>query len=123
MSLLYGKSALWRWLVYQTTLSPWRALAVSGSFLAVGLGTGWALLGANERFGGGGAAARDAELRRKLARDPEAQRYAQHSKDALAAIFAQVQSPSNTPSLPRDATHTSAQPLRIPGVAWHPRAS
>jgi hypothetical protein len=118
MALLYEKSATWRWLVQQARRSTAGLLGVSGAFTVIGLGTGAALYAFSEWFSGG-AEKRAANYRAAMRHDPEAQRYALHSRNALRAVFEQraeqgkaVPDPNCPKTLPK-----------IPQVAWHPKAN
>lgn len=169
MALLFEKSATWRWLVYQSKQSPLRMLVVSGGIFATFYGVGKGVQAAQQLYAGD-EEGRARELRERLKSDREAQRYASHSRRALASVFAQLHegergaggdggsgsgdsaaaaSGRDATAAPATANEASAggsggaappsraasgrsaraapnadepERLKLPGVAWHPRA-
>lgn len=121
MALLYEKSATWRWLVQQARQSNARLLGISGAFVVIGMGTGTAIYAFSEWFSGG-AEKRAANYRAAIRHDPEAQRYAAHSRDALRALFEQRTDRAKE-GLDSAPVERSAALPKIPQVAWHPKAS
>jgi hypothetical protein len=120
MALLYEKSATWRWLVQQARRSTAGLLRVSGAFIAIGMGTGVAIYAFSEWFSGG-AEVRAANYRAAMRHDPEAKRYADHSRDALRALFAQ-RADQQTVEPETSSEKSSIALPKIPRVAWHPKA-
>jgi hypothetical protein len=65
------------------------------------------------------------ELETLRSRDTETARYAKHSKEALATLFEQVQPNGDSESarLLDESRKAGKPPIKLPGVAWHPRAA
>lgn len=133
MALLYEKSATWRWLVHQSKQSPLHMLAVSGGILAAFYGLGQGVYALQQYYAGDGEE-RAREFRAEMQRDREAQRYAAHSRRALASMFAQLRNDKGNGSSANEARGRGSaaegeeeereeqERVKLPGVAWHPRA-
>lgn len=80
----------------------------------IGKGSQLATSGATERA--------KEEIESKLRKDAEAARYASHSKNALAVMFESIK-PRETDSETDPNAEYKRNPIKLPGVMWHPKVA
>lgn len=117
MALLYERSALWRAIVSATRdpriLVLFTVTTAAGGY-ALGKGSEMATAGASEKV-------KD-DMEKKLRKDVEAARYANHSKNALAVMFDSLK-PAETDTANDPNAKYKKHPIKLPGVMWHPKVA
>mmetsp|Transcript_34786 Transcript_34786/g.85130 ORF Transcript_34786/g.85130 Transcript_34786/m.85130 type:complete len:150 (-) Transcript_34786:46-495(-) len=121
LALLYERSALWRWVVLNSKGNPLFTAVFSvvtcAGFYGLGKGTMWLSNTAQP--------SRE-EMELQVKKDPHAEWYAGHSREAMRALIEQTKSEKadigSSTNLPKSALDRSVVPtgVKIPGVAWHP---
>ena len=111
MAYLY-ETATWRSIV-RATRDP-KMLAI---FSVVTTGGAYLIAKGSQVLTDPMAEERKAELEKKLKRDYESARYANHSKRALGVMFDSIQ------NKPQKEEVDEMRRIKLPGVMWHPKVA
>lgn len=91
-----------------------------------GIAASWAVSEGFQAFTAQASEQTRKEMEELKKRDPEVRRYAEHSKRALQSLFDTVQRDASNSATNRAADNSATsfdnQPVKIPQVAWHPKA-